>query len=218
MFCKWMMAEVLPAQRESFDVAQAQWQAQADCAGFIAQIGGWVNASSENHWACILGLWRDAWAYGEFMSEAHERITAQNRQEGTYQQLQTSYWLSRRSLTDVPLQSSSLPTRLTATTEIQVSEYEIQPQQRERFETAHAPQTTPTELLAGVLWQGTRQRRNAENHYLLTRFYAGDAGHPGKPSPTDDAPVAHSADRHQALAQERSLSLLLEPHWTVLAH
>lgn len=82
MLLKWIVCACLPKEKEPFSKAQEQWSKLTGASGFQGQFGGW-----DGNKACILGLWRDASSYQDFMSALHDDITDSNDQAQSYQSI-----------------------------------------------------------------------------------------------------------------------------------
>jgi len=79
---KEILCEVDPARREAFSRAQEAWSALSGVAGFLGQIGGWVEGEPER--ACILALWKDEPSYRAFLGGIHDAIVGASGQTATY--------------------------------------------------------------------------------------------------------------------------------------
>ena len=71
MLAKWITFDVDPSEREAFAAAQAAWSGLADARGFVAQVGGWLNA--ERSAAGVLSIWTDLVRYQLFMRRNQAR-------------------------------------------------------------------------------------------------------------------------------------------------
>ncbi|MBV8098584.1 MAG: DUF4937 domain-containing protein [Verrucomicrobia bacterium] len=76
MLAKWIAVDA--SNRAAFDEAQKRWSDLAEHDGFIAQVGGWVDAFPAK--AGILGLWRSFGAYRQFMETGHAEIALQQKE------------------------------------------------------------------------------------------------------------------------------------------
>jgi heme-degrading monooxygenase HmoA len=85
MLLKWIRCEVDEEKKAAFSAAQEKWRDLKGCPGFLAQIGGWNVAKSQE--ACILAFWENLDFYQSFMSDKHDEIFERSRQEGTYHKI-----------------------------------------------------------------------------------------------------------------------------------
>jgi len=74
------------ARRSAFTVAQEGWGRLKEAKGFHAQTGGWVDHRDTD--ALIVSLWESQKHYDKFMKKLHGEITAENKQEETYKEIE----------------------------------------------------------------------------------------------------------------------------------
>jgi len=79
---KEILCEVDPALREAFSRAQETWSALSGVAGFLGQIGGWLEREPER--ACILALWKDESSYRAFLGGIHDATVDESGQAATW--------------------------------------------------------------------------------------------------------------------------------------
>lgn len=74
MLAKWITFDVDPGERETFCVAEAAWTGLTNARGFLAQVGGWLDAGRTK--AGILSLWTDVYRYQTFMRKQQRAAKA----------------------------------------------------------------------------------------------------------------------------------------------
>jgi heme-degrading monooxygenase HmoA len=87
MLFKLTVATVPNDLHAQFSEGQASaWRGLESVAGFVAQIGGWVEDSPDS--AAIVSYWKSEQFYADFMQEQHDSLA--NRQRDTYSALRVN--------------------------------------------------------------------------------------------------------------------------------
>ncbi|WP_377891104.1 YdbC family protein [Alkalihalobacillus sp. R86527] len=85
MLVKKIVCTVKDGREEVFSAGQEQWKALANCTGFIAQIGGWMQG--RENVAMIAAAWEDLASYEEFMTNTHDGIYERTEQQGSIENI-----------------------------------------------------------------------------------------------------------------------------------
>ncbi|MEC2309336.1 YdbC family protein [Bacillus atrophaeus] len=92
MLIKEMKCEVEAAHKEAFSKAQSRWGELKYINGFIKQAGGWRKNENGMFTAIVIGVWEDQQTYEEFMTNEHDRIYANTKQQGTFRSIQVKLY------------------------------------------------------------------------------------------------------------------------------
>jgi heme-degrading monooxygenase HmoA len=212
MIVKWIVCKVDEERRGAFSRAQEMWRELTGVDGFLGQVGGWE--IRDPHLACIAGFWRDRKSYDRFMSDRHDAIFKQSRQEETYRSIRVS--LSSRIL-DMPGCAKTFRQALRDARLLRVAECTVHPGREEHFlrsqETVWLPAMRKADgMLGGVF---TLDVKSTKLYRVLTLW-------------TDESSHRHWSDTQVRRLTEQAgtgndaenitgRAVLLEPGWRVVA-
>ena len=166
---KWIVVTVPEHQRAAFERSQQTWANLAYCAGFLGQVGGWIDDGR----ACILGVWQDDAAYARFMHHTHDPILFAAPAEAIDMQLDIQV---ASVITRMPGEAADVAAALRDATFLRVADCTIDPVHREAFVRAQLQVWTPgmgacPGMLGGVF------SSVADDRYLVTTLWADAAAH-----------------------------------------
>lgn len=209
MLLKWITCSVEQNSKTDFSNAQKQWRSIGSAPGFIAQLGGWDNASGN---ACILGLWKDYNSYTNFMDTIHDTITEENFQEATYTGITTTLF---DKLLEMPGSAGSLPLALKNSAFIRVADCIVKSGHEnifiEKQSTIWNPGMQEAEgMLGGAVWKSSEN-----NHrFLVSTFWDSIKAHSNYTA--NKLPQLRvKAEPEKNLNQLTGFGIPKETNWTV---
>jgi len=128
MLLKWIVCRVLDSNHEEFSEAQQMWGSIRHLPGFLSQFGGWDTRNADS--ACIMGMWEDDFSYQNFMTNYHNEIIDENKQEQSYESLTTSFY---HDILEIPGNSTTSGEALDKSSWIRIAECVVKPNKVEHF-------------------------------------------------------------------------------------
>ncbi len=177
MLVKWIVCEVAPESRDAFSRAQSQWRRLESVDGFRGQVGGWDarNTSESCHVACIVGLWRDADSYRDFMSNAHDSVVEASGQAATYTSATTALYEVQL---DIGGSRSDLGAAIADSRFLRVADCRLRPGREAHFRKVQADVWNRYMAAAGGLSAGAfSQSIRDTGRFLVTTLWESEQSH-----------------------------------------
>ncbi|MFI5987075.1 DUF4937 domain-containing protein [Streptomyces sp. NPDC051555] len=208
MWGKWIECGVSAGAREFFSAGQGAWSVISDQPGLVGQVAGWDAATGRAH---VLGLWRDAEAYGRFMDDRHDEVFAGSGQGDGYTSIETA---GGATVLEMAGDAADLARALDGATLLRAADCRVLPGREEHFMAVQREVWAPGMAAAGGMLAGVVTRL-AEQRYLVTTLWSGPEAHERYAAAHLPALLAR-AGLDEDLRSTTGHLIPLEPHWRVL--
>ena len=94
MYIKCIVCSVPTSLKDKFSSSQEEWNRTNSAKGFIAQAGGWNLNDDDETEACIISFWENKEALRNFMTNLHDQILSENKQDQFYTSISVDHFNS----------------------------------------------------------------------------------------------------------------------------
>jgi heme-degrading monooxygenase HmoA len=175
MYIKWIVCKVPVSSKNEFSSAQEKWNGTKSVNGFIAQAGGW-NLLDEND-ACIISYWESEDALKYFMSNLHNQILSENKQDQFYTSISVNHF---NSILLMEGESSALTEAINNAKLLRIADCRVKQNKIEHFEKVQKDIWQPGMRKANGMLGGIFSKSvNDANKYLVSTFWDNPENHTG---------------------------------------